>query len=93
MAKEIISNTTVNPIKDTVVFLGLKDSIKKASNTNLSKDRDYDLFDQKSAVNKSVSEDVTGETDTVIESNPVSVAQTVLKAFYALNFYNHCIYQ
>jgi len=92
MAKEIITNTTVNPILDTVVFFDLKNDIKKASTSDLVKDRD-DLYDQKSAVSKSISKDVTGETDTVIELNPVNVAQTVLKAFYNLTFYNHCIYQ
>jgi len=90
--KEIIINTTVNPTPDTVVFFGLKNDIKTASISDLVKDRDYDLYDQKSAVSKSISEDVTGETDTPVELNPVGVSQTVLKAFYGINYYNHCIY-
>jgi hypothetical protein len=71
----------------------LKESIKKASTSNILKDRDYDLYDQKSAVSTADSENVTAEYDTPVELNPVGIAQTVLKAFYGLNFYNHCIYQ
>jgi len=88
----IITNTTVNPILDTVVFFDLKNGIKKASTSDLVKDRDYDLYDQKSAVSTADSENVTAEYDTPVELNQVGVSQTVLKAFYGINYYNHCIY-
>ena len=93
MAKEIITNTTVNPVLDTVVFFNLKNDINKSITSDLNKDVDYPVYNQKLAVNQHLSEKVTGETDTPVELNPVGVSQTVLKALYNLTFYNHCIYQ
>jgi len=89
----IITNTTVNPTPDTVVFIQTKDDVKVVSVENALKDRDYDLIDVKSEFSKSESTDLTVENETPIELNPVGVAQTVLKALYNLTFYNHCIYQ
>ena len=89
----IITNTTVNPTPDTVVFIQTKDDVKVEKVENALKDRDYDLIDVKSEFSKSESTDLTVENETPIELNPVGVAQTVLKALYNLTFYNHCIYQ
>ncbi len=89
----IITNTTVNPTPDTVVFIQTKNDVKAVSVENALKDRDYDLIDVKSEFSKSESTDLTVENETPIELNPVGVAQTVLKALYNLTFYNHCIYQ
>ena len=87
----IITNTTVNPTPDTVVFIQTKNEVSIVSE-NALKDRDYDLIDVKSALSRSESTDLTAEYETPIELNPVGVAQTVLKALYNLTFYNHCIY-
>ncbi|HPM01061.1 MAG TPA: hypothetical protein PK816_02795 [Candidatus Cloacimonadota bacterium] len=89
----IITNTTVNPTPDTVVFIQTKNDVSIVSVENALKDRDYDLIDVKSALSRSESTDLTAEYETPIELNPVGVAQTVLKALYNLTFYNHCIYQ